>query len=683
MTVILFGRRKPLTKTLSFPVHVGELLGSMDVYASNGFGEGKRILKGCLGEDGKHSYPSQIGSLYSEASFSLYLGEIFKSFGLSGALGVNQQQTRCFSLSGSGELNLPHSLAANYIFTFKQQEGKIFTLKGGFIAFDKVFSSNCSLPVEFTSEFPATAGMEVEHRFHLPIPIETTRSWENSLRDALFTDSAYLNALMEGIGSREYTFSNSLLFEERAETLKSSLRDGLFRSDTFAGSIDYYYGRIENFRNDISDGIFRSFTAKNSIDANYHLSYNVSVFVAGVDISDRVTECSINLYGEEVLSDCEVRIADDSYVPAGSLKVKIENKEFSFIGEEINQDKKSCSTTVWGRSRAAKLYEPFAVKKKITVGLARASEVVSQLLEGFEVVWEIDDFWVKNFSEEGYPLELAKRVVEAIGGKLRAMPDGRIYAVYPFKEDSPSYRLSTILSATLEKRPTTADGVKVVFGGSGFSPIFVEAEKTVAKVGEWVAVKVYSLVPYTFSSTADSFYRESKGIVETVEETITMEDGRGTISKPVLEIVEAPPWLKINGQTVTCDGCRIAVVKYRTVCDVWKVTNYREGKALNCSVETENSVTVFEGSAQRIETIEEPLLVEASAARKRAEQELIKRRGLWRLTATVPFDEELLNCEGLNVLTPWGRGVVVSSSISISSNPLKVLQDLEVILWPQ
>ena len=625
---------------------------------------------------------TQIGSLYGESCFFNHIGEVIDTFSFSQSLGMCQKgQIRNVLSLRKGEVSFANSFGFNERFVFKQQKGKLFKFENALSAngnrtfvdvlgISKELLNTSALGVNRGKTKVSILGMSLEPQF------------TNEIKEGLWYLFSFENSIVDGIGNKTFVFGSSLGFGNTIG-ISNELKEGFFKRSSFENSIDYYISKTFSIRNDVSDGMFTAFDFKLAIDTTPAFTQIAKVFIVNQDISGKVVECTVNLFGSEVLSDCDISIKDKDFLSLGELKVEIESVSFEFLSEEITQDKKNNSTRVWGRSKSAKFYEPFSVKKKVSCKLGRASEIVSELLSGFELVWEIDDFWIKNLSEEGYPLEIAKRIVEAGGGVLRAAPDGRIYAVYAYRKEQPQYSLDLIISATLERKQKEADGVTVVFGDSISHPISIEANETEVPVGTWVDVKVYSLVPYNFSSTADAFYRVEEGAIEIVEEEITMENGQGTISKPVLEVVEAPSWVKIEGQAVTCDGCKLATIRYKTKCDVWKVTNYTEGKTLNCSVVTENSVTVLNGSGERIITIEEPLICEPGIARRRAEQELIKRSGYWKASITVPFDSELVDYRGALVETPWGKGIVTSQSISVESDPLKVLQELEVMLWPQ
>ncbi len=675
MTIAIFGSKPYKSKVLSLSNYIGNYI-QRTVFNSS-----------CSS--------NKLFNLYSSTCFNKslsvkdYLGELFTSFLFKDQLGKQyshlcidvplscKSEFTSFSCSLSSEKPYSYKvpLSFNSVFDFKQQEGYHFYCLTTLPSITSMVSDLNALGMNKEKEFHSSLPFNILDNVESSCGISQELNFLEPFRGKVFGGYLFLNSLVEGLGYQSFPVKNTLA-NQKPFSAKDLISKGLFEDQKLSNSIDYYFGKEFSFVNEFNDVISSTLILKNSLADSISATTKVSGNIS------KMTKCSSNLFGQEVLSDCDVEIADSKLIPTGNIEIDVGNIPLKFLLEEISQDKKNNSTSLWGRACSAKLYEPFALKVKVSRSLGRASEIVGELLTGFDVVWDIDDFWVKNLSEEGYPLEITKRVVEAGGGILRGAPDGKIYVVYPYRKDLPQVSLNTILSATLGRKTKEADGVTVIFGGSNSSPITMEADKTQVPVGTWANVKVYSMLPYTFSSMADVFYKEQKAVTEVVDEEITMEDGQGTISKPVLEVIDAPSWADVNGQTVTSKKqCKIATVKYKTRYDLWKVTNYKEAKVLNCSVVTGNSVTILSGTGERVVKIEEPLITEASVARKRAEQELIKRRGYWQASVTVPFDESLVDYRGMPVSTPWGNGIVTGQSLSIKGP--KVLLNSEVMLWHQ
>ncbi len=474
----------------------------------------------------------------------------------------------------------------------------------------------------------------------------------------------------------------------KADSYKNDISEGILRNHKIVNNIDIYRYQGNQVINTVicEHGINAAHIIKNAIETSAKIvSQNIKIWLDSQEITNKVVTSNINLFGKGILSDFELNLKTDAVLSGKIVKMQIGNQTFEFLLEEISQDSKTKTVSFWGRSKVANLYEPWAIRQKYRFKNRMASDIASEICQPYPVSWQVADYLVRFYERECYALEVVKDLANAVGGVVRAMPDGQIYIVNPYQGGIPKFNLAWCLSLSREKRIKEADGIKVMYGSEEAAFLALEADRTEVQPGDWVEVKVYCLGEYMMNSTADVYYREAQGVIEEVEEDVVLENGQGNLSKPVLEVLSITgcPSADVAGQYIYCDeDCKLVTVRYKTRYDLWRLTNYAESKALFCAVETENSVTVLEGIGQNIVEIKEPLLNEAGLARMRAENELTAKKGLWLVKACLPFEEELCDVDGLIVDTPYGRGVVVESSIVISANPLKILNQVEVLLWP-
>ena len=478
---------------------------------------------------------------------------------------------------------------------------------------------------------------------------------------------------------QKIVFSTSMVHLKKVQ---SEIKQGFLCNQSLQIGIDSYEGALQKIITSLERfGFLDIQIIKNAIEqTNFALLQSIKITLDGEDITNKVKNGSINLYGDTILSDCTLEIATNFPVHGSSFEVIVEGIPFSFLVEELEYDKKEHLQKIWGRCVSANLYDPYAIKQEYEFKNKMASEIISEVCVGYIIDWQIDDWLVPYYKKKGaYPLDVAKEIVESIGAVVRATPDGILHIVWPYFFDTPDVNFDLPLSLSLSKKPKKADGVKIVFGEE--DAIVLEADRNELRPGEWAEIKVYCVSEYDMQCTADVYFLDKSNILEEVEETITCEEGEGRLSMPCVEIID-DGGAEIVGQSVKTAECKVVNVKYKTKYDVWKLTNHTESTAMFCSVATENSYILLEGTGQRIEEIKSPLSFNKYLAKKRAEKELIDRKGLRRVSLSVPFELDILGVQGLSVSTPFGRGVVIKNSISFTGNPLKIINNLEVLLWP-
>ena len=519
------------------------------------------------------------------------------------------------------------------------------------------------------------------HAKFIPIPFETYQFLLTELKDRLLSTQILLSAIAHA-GLEDTQSLTTSLQQEQVQRLVSEIKQGLLQTQQLELGIDSYQGAIQALVNALVRwGILDTQTISLAIEKDSHvLTQQITVLLDGQDITGKVLEGNINVYGNGILSDFSLSLKSDSILSGAEVEIQIEGQIYKFLLEENSYNAKDKIQSFWGRAKSASLYEPLAVKKDYKFKNQMASQIVAQVCKGYSVDWQIDDWLIPVYEkEDAYPLDVVKEIVDAAGACIRATPDSVIHIVYPYFDDGPSISADLPISATYKKQIKQADGVKVNFGRN--ETVVLEADKTEVKPNEWAEIKVYCTSEYEIQCGADVCYLVEEGVYEEVEEEVVCENGRGSLSKPVVEIIENDG-AEIYGQEVYIDGCKIAKIRYKTKYDLWKITNYTEAKKFFCCVATENSYTMLEGTGERIEEIDSPLSSNSYIARRRAEKELMERKGLPVVSLTIPFEPDVVNPAGCLITTPFGIGMITKSTIVFTSNPCKILNNLEVLLCP-
>lgn len=516
--------------------------------------------------------------------------------------------------------------------------------------------------------------------------IGSIREIQSAIHDREFARQILKNTIAySNIGGQLRTIPVAMGFNNIIERI-NEIREGIFNYQKLMNNIDQYrYQDTQILHNVISEhGISGREILKNAIDTSgLRLVQNIKIWLNNKAIEDKIISGGIKLYGGGAISDFELTAKSEEILTGDEIKIEIDGKIFEFIMEELSQDAKEKTVSLWGRAKAANLFEPWALKQNYRFKNLMASEIAAQICSPYEVIWQDNDYFITHVEGELLPLELAKRLAVAAGNEVRAMPDGKIYIVNPYYAGIPAMNLSWNLSLSREKKVKECDGVKIVFGDPEEGAVICEADKSMIRPGEWAEVRIYCLAEYMMTSTADIYYRAGIAIIEEIEEEVIPEAGEGSITKPIIEVISIYGCdnAEISGQKVYCPrDCRILTVRYNTQHDLWKLTNYAESKALFCAVSTENSVTVLEGTGENYLEIEEPLINEPGIAKVRAQKELREKKGPWTAKITMPYEAELTEPETITVQTPYGNGIVTASNINWETNPLKIKNEIEVLL---
>ena len=488
---------------------------------------------------------------------------------------------------------------------------------------------------------------------------------------------------------------NSVIKFGKSKNLINDIR-GMAGQQPLNSNIDTILREIQGLVNEIvRHGYGSEHILRSAIEIRTGLiEQSIRVEIGGSYIKGIISG-NLGLYSDEQnLSDMTLEIASKEFNHDGELEITINDNSIGiFILEE--RENKGNRVSVWGRASTTRTHE---LKENYRFINTLASHIAQSALQGTGIGlnWQIDDWLIPAIDFYGTPLELITQIAGAAGGIVRATPDGIIHVCYPLSYASVE-ELRDILEMKVRKEKRTADGVKIIYGmevkdrdqnlrhaiGSQM-PFMMSVNKTELEVGEWAEIRIYAPGNYEITTTADRLILDQRGIEEIVEEEFIFNNPEiKMLSYPAHELIEfsACEGVRIEGHYLISDvQCALARVKYRTGYDLWKATSLSEKTDIICTARAENIYLLVDGNGKRIDTIEDPLITGPLLAKRRAEYELWKRKDKRIASIIVPYQEELINYQGLHVSTPEGDGVVIGESIKFEANPLKILIDMEVAL---
>ncbi|SDO04586.1 hypothetical protein SAMN04488516_11744 [Desulfonauticus submarinus] len=426
--------------------------------------------------------------------------------------------------------------------------------------------------------------------------------------------------------------------------------------------------------NTIQFSTYKEIQKINSIESTFFYKENIKIFLDDIEITNIVKEGKITLFDQNyILSNIEITLLKPVNSKGKIIKIFLDGLEFSFLIEEIKINKNLI--TIWGRTELAKYFKPFAKKNLFCFKNLLASQLASKVAK---VNFLIDDFFIPFFQQETYPLEVLKFIASVAGGQVRCSKNNfEIY--YPYKKKTP-IKIVNILSIAYNESFDKIDTIQIIDDNKMNETIVIEANKTEVKPNEFITIKIYCFNKYKIKCNTDVCILKEKGTLEEIEEDVVCENGEGTISKPILNIVSISETkkIKINGQKILTDECKIVRVKYITKYDKWVVTNYKEAKKLFCCVQTDSSFIYKKGNTGIIKRVN-TCIFNKYLAKQIAEKEFAEQKPF--LNITVPFSREY--CQPQTVETPYGLGQIVGSEIIFTSNPLTIYNNLKVLLCHQ
>ena len=432
-----------------------------------------------------------------------------------------------------------------------------------------------------------------------------TNQLQNELGDAFSSMLAVLNDLIQPIN--------------KIETVSSDIIDYLAANQSLINELSYLYP---------------SETGEEEICTRF-LEYNDwDIKLDGISIKDKVIKIDVYRRESEIFNHIELTIVDpklfkqcDPYYNSGleRIELKISNKTMKFLLESREGSEESREFNIWGRCKAAILSEPFSISTNYVIKDKKASEIAQELAGSINVDWQIYDYYVKEFTYQGYPIDGISRLAEVIGGVVRTKSDGSLLVRYKFPirpkdlQDADAVyeldRYSNLVSLDYNEEAALYDSVEV--RGADYSEMesyfSIETDKTCFEIGKEDAIlKVYKYpfdIDYTVFSTDGTITKISSNKTEEVTENINIENESGNTSKYVYDLIshewiggikkknEKEPLgtIEFDRTNVQCSNCAGGYLRinYKTLYDEWKLTCNKETEVKSIVIVPEGETIVL------------------------------------------------------------------------------------------
>ncbi|MBF0520956.1 MAG: hypothetical protein HQK92_14690, partial [Nitrospirae bacterium] len=274
----------------------------------------------------------------------------------------------------------------------------------------------------------------------------------------------------------------------------------------------------------------------------------------------------------------------------------------------------SANINIWGRQKPAILAKGFASKLSDTYYNKYASEIASEIVGSNNysplLTWDCDDYWISEFITEDYPINALIKLAEAAGAILRTNSDGSltVRSKFPVKPEElanetavNSFDFTNIISLDYaEEQPEFSSVTVNINNGSSSEDYSIEAvDGTCAKPGETLQIKVYiphKNASYKLKVAGDAKISKVGTYSETLDETVTITDGSGSVSKAIYSVTSYTlHTCDGSGKTIDCtagsktiticrgslnpldDTCSLLEISYETKYDLWDVTSTVSG----------------------------------------------------------------------------------------------------------
>jgi hypothetical protein len=307
------------------------------------------------------------------------------------------------------------------------------------------------------------------------------------------------------------------------------------------------------------------------------------ILIDGISCRNRLSGASITQQESDILTHVELVFKDTTFfsqcsITAGSgpgterITVRVgeditdpnRHTLYKFLLEERSASEAGLQFTVWGRSKAAILTEPFSPTITKTYENMNASTIVSDLAGSIPIVWGIDDHVHYEFNVDGYPLDAIQQLAEVIGGVVRATPEGSLVVRRKFPARPRDLirgdivtgnvldRYSAIVEADYSEEQPQYNAVDVLGGGKYSSWDFsIEAENDCIEPGTPAFFKVYhspgitiynpnesGVVGYQVCTTISLAEVNNLNVVETItDEYIDIINEAGSLNRECFRLI--------------------------------------------------------------------------------------------------------------------------------------------------
>ncbi|MGE4496514.1 MAG: hypothetical protein AB7E48_01435 [Deferribacterales bacterium] len=541
---------------------------------------------------------------------------------------------------------------------------------------DGFSSSGLSLNGALYLRFPTGCGSSSELKGALSSGGLSELAQPAGLDDCCYVTSSYSAELKGGI-----IFSGAVtdaaegnLKAESAVSLGGSLEACLSISGGLSGQIkgantigDSALCGMVSLRGEISlNSLCGSLFLKSSVDDDIGIiQCSFRFLLNGKDLTGKLVSAVIGFYGKDPFASFSAVVTEPAEKGSGAEFV-IEGSSYFFVIEKI----KRAGHTLKISGRAAKVMDepPYGGRRSVFMADTSASALAGS------AVWSVPDFSVPlvrgSFSES----ELLRALADECGASVRIGADGLTRVVNPYSAEN-SLSPGTFFEAVRTCEQPKYGGIRVVSGLSADPVIEPDAKKTAR--GNFVTVSVYANGDVKISTDAAFFKPDGLRVIEK-EEKIRFSDGAGKASYPVLRLLSGADAAEGRSVYVREGGSFVRNVRYETIRRDCLLYEEVEKDAV---LRAEAVKTVFcAGSGTAVKEFRQKLTGDPLAAAARAQN---LKRGLCGgvyLEVAHLFSPEAASGDALLMRTSAGEGYCVSSSVEITSAPLKIIQKTKLYL---
>jgi hypothetical protein len=457
--------------------------------------------------------------------------------------------------------------------------------------------------------------------------------------------------------------------------------------------------------------------------------------VDGQSIKAAIENVSISIKDSEKLLHVEINFIDMSWYDKcnplddkGTERIEVELKAilYSFLLEDRNRTESVDNSgalieafSIWGRSRGALLTEDYTTSVVQKYEDNAASEIADDLAGDVPVNWGCEDYNVKTYTPNGYPLDGLVELAEAIGAIVVSAPDGTLiirpeFPIRPKDLNQADFGCKidddNMFSLDLSYEQPQYSSVQVKISSDSEDISFViEEDASCAKIGGKITVKIYP------SKTGAGYKVSVPGGVtatkiasaagESPEETVTISAGKASVKYPIWSVAsyhitgcdgaKSMTWTPGSKDLLVTDAkCSVVKINYTTRYDAWEISSAVEIEGIGCVTLADDgaadAITVFMGRGDKsAEAISKNLITTERMATVVGAAYLDKSYYLvskYRLS--VPYIG-LLPGAIVGVHDRMGnrfvRGIVRQADINIvlDNNALWVKQGLEVYVYDE
>jgi len=385
---------------------------------------------------------------------------------------------------------------------------------------------------------------------------------------------------------------------------------------------------------------------------------NLTVYADGADVTALFKSGVISLFGNNKPLSIDAVFKPLKNVPK-AISIHINEERYTFITESSTSSPERCGITGVLENKNVSI-EP---------SIAKASELCA---DESDIIFASQDFMTSDICGDMAEHDLAAMLADMSGTYARQMADGRSM-VYKIDKHSTSYTPDHILSWEKISAANSIGSVEVIYGKNGDN--YITLEPLTKKAQKQTKLKVYGKSGIPVRADGGVSKVISRGNKEVVTENVIFEKGRGKLAKPCTKMLTSG--ISADGKNITAEsGCISTSITYETSYDLYEISA-NSGDMTICAY-LENRVVLLNGDGEQKSISAENICDHVTAYR--LAKGILDRQGS-KLNLLTTHSNIINTTNGINVECSAGSGALISASININTNPVKITDRLEVLSW--